>query len=242
MSDEVLESEFAQVMGAIKQAAHGSPCLPQIRGFLEARLNKEKRKIRDRALFLGSRLLCDPIRFQEAGMRVWGDDLEKNSFPFLQGDVITTLTVSIIGKSFFANPHNHWFVLTPSCDVVRKNFIRVAPVYLIEDFFVEGTPEQRNLYNAFAIGLKVGNHRFFSLPIFPHGGSTILGGVVDLSFDPSFLAREHTALATPITSLTLDGWNIFNALVQEHETRANLEEEEKLRDKNYAHRSWIAPV
>jgi hypothetical protein len=239
ISDNELKEEFLSTIKEFALDAHGCCLLEPIRKFFAEKFNIAKKKVADRALFLSSLILCDPIRFIDVKNQVWTTDeeQEKNNFPFLQGDVVQTISVSVLGQVSSLLAHKNWIILTPSCDVVRKDFIRVAPVYLVEDFFIKGTNEQKNLYNMFALGLKFANHRFFSLPTLLQGNNTILGGVADFSAVPAFIKREHARLATPITSLTLYGWHLFNAVIQENETRANFSDELKIRNISFIQKS-----
>ena len=89
-----------------------------------------------------------------------------------------------------------------------------------------GSEIEKTIFNNFALALKFHSHRLFPLPYIQQDNSgKFVGFFSDFSSLPSFIEKREIGLATPIASLTLNGWHLLNALLKESETRANMKEE-----------------
>ena len=84
------------------------------------------------------------------------------------------------------------------------------------------------LYMAFKTALYFKTSQRFPLPSLNSDQANVLGYFADFE-EPFFLEDEFKFLATPICSLTISGWHLFNAIIQQLETRANMDEEIRIR-------------
>jgi hypothetical protein len=230
-NDSHLRKELISLLTDLEPYTHGCSQLHGIRLFLAEELNKNKRKVIERAKFLTDIILRELICFGDVGSTVWLDPetREKNRFPFLQGDVVQTTQVQIVGDPLNSGQHDLWIVATPTCDILRSRFIRIFPIFLVKDSYQNGSGAEKNLFHTFALSMKLHSPKFFPLPGLPWDNPSIIGAFADFSSSPAFIERTAIGLAAPLLSLTLMGWHLFNAILQEHETRANMEDEKIIR-------------
>ena len=130
-TDKELQEEFISCIEQLAESAHGCKELVSVRTFCKEKLNKHKKKIPERAKFLSDLMIRTPIRFEEVKEKVWSieEEREKNRFPFIQGDIVKTTVVSTLGLPRSQQEIEYWIVLTPSCDIVRKEYVQVSPLY-----------------------------------------------------------------------------------------------------------------
>lgn len=229
--EEYLRKEFIACIEELSNSAHGNAALVKVKDFISSTLNKAKKKVPQRVDFLSPLLVTNPILFEDVKDKVWSnqEDRENNQYPFLQGDVVKTTTVLRLSESLSVNQHDLWLVITPSCDIVRKNFIQVVPLYKVYQGDLKSDPQSKQRFDMFALGLKLATPRAFSIPRLPSWDLDVLGAVAMFDSLPSFIEKSDKGLAAPQASLTLYGWHLLNAFLQEFQTRANMFDELKIR-------------
>lgn len=205
-----LEVRFNDIVAKLAKSSHGSAALAEVKKFLGEALTSTAR----RASFILPKLLQQAVIWQDVKDFVWqNEDIrEKNKFPFLQGDVINTRMVLRLGDAEASQEHSNWLVLSPDCDCVRSRFIRVAPVLPV---YNDSKAKQ-----IFGYSLKLSTLKAFPLPKLPYDADKELRGHFADFEEPFYIKRESVKLATPYASMTVTGWHILNAIIQEKETRA----------------------
>jgi hypothetical protein len=229
--DDLLKEEFLQSIALLAENAHGCKELKDVAAFCSNRLNKVKKKLPERAAFFENIICRDPIHFEKVKDIIWKDPSvqEQNQFPFLQGDIVQTTVVSTLGNPLSVQELDLWLVLTPSCDIVRREYIQVTPLFEVKVSNADQTSTEKKILDSFALGLKFVSSRLFAYPKKLHEDPIVLGYVADLSTSPSYIMKKNTGFAVQKASLTLEGWHLLNAVLKENETRANIEEEIKIR-------------
>jgi hypothetical protein len=206
------EKQFAAIVAEMATHAHGSQKLPVLRQLLKTKLDNTKRRE-----FLAPRLVRDAILWAEKKDAQWETDelRNKNKFPFLQGDIISTTMVLALGSSESTQTHGLWMVMSPDCDCVRGEYVRVAPVFPVAKDETS-SPEFAKLNVAFTLN----SPKYFPLPpnIIPNSGD-LAGHFADF-VTPYFLRRGDVGAAAQVASLQTDAWHILNAVLQDVTTRA----------------------
>ncbi len=148
---------------------------------------------------------------------VWESEehAKKNMYWFLQGHVIESHHV--VGPNGIEN-HIDWMVLSVDCDCVRSAYIYVGKI--IPTSNEQEDRELLSLVSSFK------TPKYFPLPPFEGMENW---SIVDLE-TPFYIERVNAPFSTAIHSLTVDGWHILNAVLQDRYTRAlNITEAERLR-------------
>ena len=121
-----LGKEFAEIIQRMNTSSHGSKSWREAAQFFQDRFKKSKKRL----AFLTDRILRPPIYWENVREALWPRDVQKqnqNQSPFLQGDILRTALVqswiSSIGEQRTEN--SLWMVLSPDCDAVRREFVRV---------------------------------------------------------------------------------------------------------------------
>ena len=209
-----------QLIDKIGKNAHGNNDILELRNVIK------KAKPTEIITYLRTNLIREPIHWEDVRDKVWQQEEErnKNKFPFLQGDIISSSFVCRLAQSRSTMLHSLWIVCTPSCDIVRKKFIRVAPLFPVLNDYKEAGSIYNHIYLTFKTALYLTSFQRFALPSMLHDKPNILGYFSEFE-EPFFLEQEFKFSTTPIASLTLKGWHMFNACLQQLETRANMSEE-----------------
>ena len=215
-----LHETFQNLIKDMETSAHGSKSLQDLRAFLKDNFSKTSA----RKDFMLSRLFKESISWDVVKDHVWPSeqDRQNNNFLFLQGDIIRTQMVLHPGSSESTQNHDLWMILSPDCDCVRSEWIRVAPVFLV-------TATDKDSTDRFGLALKL-HHKFFPIDKnFSDADAAAIGYYADL-ISPSYITAEFKAFATPVLSMSLEGWHILNSVIQDSTTRAlNIEEAVKIR-------------
>ena len=206
------EERFDALIKKLATSSHGSQELGALKAFLANDLKK------DREAFLLPRLAQAAVTWLDVKERIWPTpaDQEKNQFPFLQGDIIATTMVLALGMAESSQRHNLWLVLTPDCDCVRAKFVRVAAVFPV----YSGNKANPESSNRFGHALKLATTRIFPLPKLAGDELVELRGYFADLETPYYITHADKGLATACASLTVTGWHLLNALIQDKETRA----------------------
>lgn len=205
------DDEYDRILSRIKTTAHGSRDLRDFSTFLVS-LKKKKREL------LAQKLMQEAIPWEVNKERnTWATEEEarKNQYWFLQGYLIDS--AHVIGPRGVES-HRRWLVLSVDCDCVRSPYVFLGKLVAVDDS--QESKEKLALASAFK------SPRLFPVPPFENAGSWC---IADLE-TPYFIEREHIPLSTSLASLTIDGWHILNAALQERYTRSiNDAESEHLR-------------
>ena len=123
----------------------------------------------------------------------------------------------ILGIAETFQQHELWLVLSPDCDCIRANFVRVAPVFPVYG----GSQADNDMTQRFGYCLKLATPKAFPLPLLPGDDDTaeLRGYFADLE-EPFYIAEQEKGLATSYASMTMTGWHLLNGLIQDKETRA----------------------
>src|SRR5712692_915321 len=123
------ETQFQKLIEGLAASCHGSAELGRIRSFFEQTLKRTA----ECEKFLLPRLMQGAILWEAIKETVWEAPAkqEENRFSFLQGDVIETTMVSVLGRAPSSQVHSLWLVLSPDCDCVRAPYVRVARVFAV---------------------------------------------------------------------------------------------------------------
>lgn len=214
------ENSFDELITLLAQNAHGVKYFSSIKSHIGTIENTAKRKD-----FLNPYLTQNKVEWENVKTEVWEtEDLQNaNRFQCLQGDIIATTLVMGIGKSKFGESHSLWLVLSPDCDCIRSKYIKVAPIFAADKEDAEYSKHKQTLTLAF----KLVSPKFFpiGLDLF---GNDFDGYYADIS-EPYYLSEEDKKTISVAFSLKKEGWHILNAVLKESETRANIEEGEKIR-------------
>lgn len=218
------EERIDALRGLIRHGPQGSACLDQVKDLM--RRLKYKKTIP----FLRECMCSEPVIWSEVKDMVW-DSLEEqnqNKFEFIQGDLIISSLVRLPGQAEMTQAHKSWVVISPTCDAIREDYIRVAPAFEVRESFKNGSEEEKEYYTNFRYASEM-----VSIPFFPYipfkddddddeGG--FLGYFVDLTI-PGFLMGKDKGSAVAHYSLTREGWNLLNMHIQRKMTRATLGDE-----------------
>jgi hypothetical protein len=180
-------------------------------------------------------LLSEPTEWENVKDKVWPNEQLKNEnkFLFLQGDIIETTDIASVGTIRSDITQSLWMVLNPSCEMIAgrgmesNRLFRVAPVTQVTFDEKQGKSENSQILQ---LSYKLKKPNCFPLSQLPGDDSTIFGGFayLDARF---FLEEEKCSSVVKIASLTLEGWHLFGAAIQNATTRANIADEEKIRKK-----------
>lgn len=216
--------ELEKLIFKIGENAHGHS------GVLELKNLLRKAKPHEVINFWKSQGIKEAITWEKTKEKIWvtKELQDNNKFPFLQGDIISTGYVSRLAQSRSSISHSSWIVCTPSCDIVRRKFVRVAPLFQVHQDHREASSPHHALYLAFKTALYFTTFQRFFVPPMKEDNVNVLGYFADFE-EPYFLEEEFKYSATQKMSLSLIGWHLFNASLQQLETRANMEEEIKIR-------------
>lgn len=97
----------------------------------------------------------------------------------------------------------------------RESFIRVAPIFPIYSSSKSTEAKQR-----FGHSLKLSTLKAFPLPKLPSDTEDGLRGYFADFGEPFYIEQGSAPMATPYASMTVTGWHLLNAIIQEKETRA----------------------
>ena len=221
-----LDARFNGLVEELAKSSHGSAKLAEVKKFLD----KELKGTANRESFLLPKLLQEAVVWEDVKDSVWKSEKaqKENKFPFLQGDVIGTEIVMRLGEAETSQKHGIWLVLAPDCDCVRSSFIRVAPVFPVYSGSKSTGDNQR-----FGHSLKLSTLKAFPLPKLPSDMEDVLRGYFADFGEPFFIKQGSALIATSYASMTVTGWHLLNAIIQEKETRtANMEEAVAIRSKS----------
>lgn len=216
----MIKPSLKKIILKIGENAHGNNDIIELKNALR------KAKPQEIISFWKKYGIRETINWNLIKEKIWQNEEEqnKNQFPFLQGDIISSTFVSRLAQSRSTISHSLWIVCTPSCDIVRRKFIRVAPLFQVLNDYKEATSSYHKFYLAFKTALFYTTFQRFSLPPMDQDNSNVLGYFAEFE-EPFFLENEFKFSVTPVDSLTLMGWHLFNASLQQLETRANMKEE-----------------
>lgn len=226
MSQRPLDERFNNLVEELAKSSHGSAKLAEVKEFL----NKELKGTASRESFLLPKLLQEAVVWKDVKDSVWKSAKAKkeNKFPFFQGDVVGTEIVMRLGEAETSQKHCIWLVLSPDCDCVRSSFIRVAPIFPVYSGNKSTGAKQR-----FGHSLKLSTLKAFPLPKLPSDTEDELRGYFADFGEPFYIEQRSTPMATPYAFMTVTGWHLLNAIIQEKETRAvNMEEAVAIRSKD----------
>ncbi len=214
--------EFQELVKKLTENAHGVAYFSEVKNFLSKNLKSTSKRL----TFLDPFLSVSPISWEKVKDLVWTEqkDRDDNKFHFIQGDIIETTTVGGIGKVRSTNEHTLWLVLSPDCDCIRASYIRVAPVFSVN----KGDSDNYGKFKEFmSAAARFNSPKYFPLGIDPfEDGSE--GLFADLT-EPYFIAKSDKEIVTIHYSMKVVGWHLLNAVIKESETRANIQEGEKIR-------------
>ena len=225
MSPSSLDARFDSLVEELAKSSHGSAKLGEVKKFLD----KELKGTANRESFLLPKLLQEAVVWEDVKGSVWKSEQaqRENKFPFLQGDVIGTRIVMRLGEGQTLQEHDIWLVLAPDCDCVRSAFIRVAPI-----FPVYRGNKSTNANQRFGHSLKLSTLKAFPLPKLPSDTEGEVRGYFADFEEPFYIEQRSAPIATPYASMTVTGWHLLNAIIQEKETRAvNMEEAVSIRSR-----------
>lgn len=225
MSPRSLDARFNGLVEELAKSSHGSAKLGEVKKFLD----KELKGTANRESFLLPKLLQEAAVWEDVKDSVWKSEKaqKENKFPFLQGDVIGTEIVMRLGEAESSQKHGIWLVLAPDCDCVRSSFIRVAPIFPVYSGRKSTEAKQR-----FGHSLKLSTLKAFPLPKLPSDTEGELRGYFADFEEPFYIEQASAPIATPYASMTVTGWHLLNAIIQEKETRAvNMEEAVAIRSR-----------
>ena len=207
------EAEFNRILLQMKTLAHGSRDLREMSKFLQS-LKKQRRAL------LQQKLMQDPIPWEvNRERKTWAtdDEARQNQYWFPQGYVIES--GHVIGPRGVES-HRRWLVLSVDCECVRAPYVSLGKIVPVDD------SEESKLRLSLASAFR--SPRLFPVPPFNEEG---VWNIAELE-TPYYVERAYIPLSTSLSSLTIDGWHILNAFLQERYTRAiNAEESENLRAK-----------
>ncbi len=226
MSKRPLDEQFNNLVEELAKSSHGSSKLGEVKEFL----NKELKGTANRESFLLPKLLQEAVVWEDVKDSIWKSSKaqKENKFPFLQGDVVGTEIVMRLGEAQTSQKHGIWLVLSPDCDCVRSSFIRVVPVFPVYSVSKSTEAKQR-----FGHSLKLSTLKAFPLPKLPSDTEDELRGYFADFGEPFYIEQGSASVATPYASMTVTGWHLLNAIIQEKETRAvNMEEAVAIRSRD----------
>lgn len=220
-----LAAQLATLIDDAADEAHGVQALAALATLLKG----GKLKTDQVLALLAAWMYCEPITW-ESTQDVWSsaEEREANRFPFLQGDLLRCGFVQQVGIAQSEQRHQLWLARTPTCDVVRKPFIQLAPV-----FPVRNADRGTDLFNALRGAAFFQSAVRFPLPRMTSDDTDVIGYVVDLT-EPCFLLGEDRQRATVLQSLSLRGWHLWSLCLKHAETRANMADEIRIRSRGLA--------
>ncbi|MBS1983807.1 MAG: hypothetical protein JST16_06520 [Bdellovibrionales bacterium] len=217
--------KFGGILSALAGDAHGSHHIATLKDFFESMGTSKAAKI------LAKFMTQEPVRWTEVKERTWPEagKAEENQFWFIQGDLISSQLVLLPGITPSRQTHPHWLVLSPTCDVIRADYINLAPAYAVKKSFKAGSEDEKDIYNNFNLAVRFRTSAFFPISFLKEDDPDFLGYLVDLR-EPAFLGPDSDRSGVVvIASLTVEGWHLLNICLKERQTRANLEEEISMR-------------
>src|SRR5262249_13022947 len=129
------------------------------------------------------------------------------------------------GMAQTSQRHELWLVLSPDCDCVRARYVQVAPVFPVYN----GMAADDARVQRFGHALRLRTTKAYPVPpLLGDDDPGLRGYFADLEV-PYYICEEHEGLATPYASMTVVGWHLLNALIQEKETRADIAESVSIR-------------
>jgi hypothetical protein len=220
------QTNFEDLIKLLAAAAHGVEKFSEVRALLQG-----FSKTQMRVDFLSEYLSQNQILWESVKDHVWptADLQEKNRYHFIQGDIIGSNLVRSVGSALSGTNHQLWLIVSPDCDCVRANYVKVAPVYGV-DKDDESYKENKNNWS---LAFRLSSSKFFPLgnDIFENGFE---GYYADLS-EPYFLHLEDKESVIVHFSMPKEGWHLLNAFLKESETRADISEGEKIRTRQTLH-------
>ena len=228
--------EFLELVGSLAHSIHNEDIFTKIRDLLE-----KLKSTRNRREFLAPLLLQMPLEWENIKEQVWpGDEntQNKNRFPFLQGDIISTKSVLVPGQARSDHSADYWIVKSIDCDIARvEPYCSLSPLIPMPADPVNQTNELKQKFAA-AWGLK--SDRSFPVPPlrFDTDNEDVIGYIADLS-EPGFIQRDDFPLASVVNSLTTTGWILFQNTLHRRASRAvNIGEAFKIRHSNQQIKSF----
>ena len=175
--------------------------------------------------------------------RVWESAEERlaNKYHFLQGDVIHTSDIAFPGKSPFTQTHSTWIVRSPTCDAIREDYVHLAPVFLVQDSFQTGSEEEKMHFSNYRISLGLISNNLFPIVVNPlkeiaPEGEVDQGGPLESAMTfyadlryPAYILKGKKESAIVRCSMTFHGWQLWNMILQQKDSRATVPDERKLR-------------
>lgn len=218
-----LSAQVARLIDESAAEAHGVQRIAQLGQLLK----DGKLKTEQVMALLRAWMYCAPIQWEQVKDQVWASDKERdeNCFPFLQGDLLRCGFVQQVGVALSAQRHQLWLARTPTCDLVRKPFIQLAPVFQV---FRGDKQTDPNTFNLLRTASFFSTTVRFPLPPLPDDGEDVLGYFADLT-EPCFLLGDDRRRVTVLSSLSLRGWHLWNLCLKHGETRANMADEIRIR-------------
>lgn len=212
------EEGFNSLIEELAKNLHDTEAFAKLRQAM-----KNLKKTKARREFLGPKLTRDPISFDSVKKRWQEDKQEANRFHFLQGDIVSCLSVLEPGKARSSTSQSLWMVKSADCDIARKEpYAEVTPI-----FRVHGKKNTPDILKAQAnVAWQLASDRLFPLPHLQQDDQAngVTSYVANLSI-PGFIRRSDFPLATQVTSLAPTGWILFKNLLHRRYTRAvNLDE------------------
>lgn len=212
------DSGFDDLVKELSESLHDSQVFLKLRDVMMSYRNTKSRRA-----FLGPKLTRDPISFEHVKERWSKDQQEANRFHFLQGDIVSSLSVLEPGKARSSTSQSLWIVKSADCDIARTEpYAEVTPIFAIHG--KNNTPKP--LKDQANIAWQLRSDRFFPLSHVYEDDSAngVTSYVANLSI-PGFIARKDFPLVTQIRSLAPTGWILFKNLLHRRYTRAvDLEE------------------
>lgn len=208
---------------------HGSQAFEQIRSKVCCSKIKTKEIINE----LRQCFYQDPIEWENVKEKIWSTDeeQEKNKFAFMQGDIIKTNRILSLGQSRSNVSHKEWVTCSPTCDISRGQYIKVAKLFRIDIQDTvkakKGTPDH-NEFQKLALGAKFSTSKYFPMPPLPLDSPDTYGYYADL-VTPYYLEKTDLDFAIPEKSLKLQAWDMLNIFLMQSATRSNSQDEPHIR-------------
>jgi hypothetical protein len=213
----MVDSENSDLFEKIDQLGkiiHDDLIFKEIQSTLDRFKNTQQRRN-----LLAAKMLQDVVCFDKVKNEIWQIDIEKNRFPFLQGDIVATKSVLVPGQAHSAGEQSLWLVKSADCDIARvEPFIEVSPLFSIHS---EKSKNSENLMTKWASAWKLSSDRSFPVPPLQSDSDDqdLAGYIPDLT-SPGFIRREDFPLVSPINSQTKIGWILLKNLLHRRYMRA----------------------
>ena len=222
-AEKTTEDLLIELVKELAQNSHSVAKLSDVRSLLNGKFSS----MSERLSFLSPYLLRDCIMWDDVKTEVWAteDIQKKNKYHCLQGDIIETTLAKGIGYRLADDEAiTTWLVVSPDCDCVRANYVRLAPVFFVKKDTENYGTHKSNMSSA----ARLSSPKYFPLgiDIFEDGSE---GCYADFT-EPYFIKNEDKESVTVHYSLQSTGWHLLNAIIKESETRADINEGEKIRN------------